>query len=68
MIVESPAKAKTIAKYLGDMYKVVASYGHIRDLAAKDGSVLPEKGFEMKWSMTNTAQSRLDGMSEILKE
>ncbi len=49
VIVESPAKAKTIEKYLGKGFEVVASYGHVRDLPSKDGSVLPENDFEMKW-------------------
>ena len=48
VIVESPAKAKTINKYLGNDYKVIASFGHIRDLPSKNGSVLPEKDFEGK--------------------
>ena len=49
VIVESPAKAKTIEKYLGKDYKVLASYGHVRDLPAKDGSVRPDEGFAMDW-------------------
>ena len=48
VIVESPAKAKTINKYLGTDYKVLASYGHIRDLPSKNGSVDPDKNFEIK--------------------
>lgn len=51
VIVESPAKAKTINKYLGDDYTVIASYGHIRDLVQKDGSVLPEEDFAMRWEL-----------------
>ena len=51
VIVESPAKAKTINKYLGKDYQVLASFGHIRDLPAKDGSVLPDKDFEMTWAV-----------------
>ena len=47
VIVESPAKAKTINKYLGADYKVLASYGHVRELLAKDGAVDPEKGIAM---------------------
>ena len=49
VIVESPAKAKTIEKYLGKDYKVLASYGHVRDLPPKDGSVNPDEGFAMSW-------------------
>ena len=49
VIVESPAKAKTIEKYLGKDYKVLASYGHVRDLPPKDGSVRPDEGFAMDW-------------------
>ena len=49
VVVESPAKAKTINRYLGDGYKVLASYGHVCDLPSKDGSVLPDNDFEMKW-------------------
>jgi DNA topoisomerase-1 len=49
VVVESPAKAKTINKYLGDNYTVLASYGHVRDLPPKNGSVDTENGFEMLW-------------------
>ena len=51
VIVESPAKAQTINKYLGKDYKVMASVGHIRDLPSKDGAVLPEENFKMSWEM-----------------
>ncbi len=51
VIVESAAKAKTINKYLGPDYKVIASYGHVRDLPAKDGSVLPDQDFAMDWDI-----------------
>ena len=51
VIVESPAKAKTINKYLGKDYKVLASYGHIRDLPSKNGSVDPENNFQMLWEI-----------------
>ena len=49
VVVESPAKAKTIEKYLGPGHKVLASYGHVRDLPPKDGSVDPDDGFAMEW-------------------
>ena len=49
VVVESPAKAKTIEKYLGAGYRVLASYGHVRDLPPKDGSVDPDDGFAMVW-------------------
>ena len=51
VVVESPAKAKTINKYLGKDFTVLASYGHVRDLPPKDGSVDPENGFEMLWEV-----------------
>ena len=56
VIVESPSKAKTINKYLGKDYIVLASYGHIRDLPPKDGSVRPEEDFEMDWSVDSRAE------------
>ena len=58
VIVESPAKAKTIEKYLGGGYVVLASYGHVRDLLPKDGSVLPEKDFAMIWQEHGDANAR----------
>ena len=51
VIVESPAKAKTINKYLGKNYKVLASYGHVRDLPSKNGSVDPSNNFKMEWEL-----------------
>ncbi|MEL6947935.1 MAG: toprim domain-containing protein, partial [Pseudomonadota bacterium] len=64
VIVESPAKAKTINKYLGSGYKVLASYGHVRDLPPKDGSVLPDEDFAMSWSVDSRSKPR---MTEITK-
>ena len=55
VIVESPAKAKTINKYLGKDFTVLASYGHVRDLPSKDGSVDPEKDFEMLWEVSDSS-------------
>ena len=58
VVVESPAKAKTINKYLGSNYTVLASYGHVRDLPPKDGSVDPDDNFAMTWEVTLTAKAR----------
>ena len=55
VIVESPAKAKTINKYLGSGYQVIASYGHVRDLPSKNGSVDPEQDFAMHWEVDGKA-------------
>ncbi|ENN94724.1 type I DNA topoisomerase [Bartonella vinsonii] len=68
VIVESPAKAKTINKYLGSQYKVVASFGHVRDLPAKDGSVLPDQDFSMKWSVDSAATKRLNEIAKAVKD
>lgn len=68
VIVESPAKAKTINKYLGSQYKVVASFGHVRDLPAKDGSVLPDQDFSMKWDVDSAAAKRLNEIAKAVKE
>ena len=54
VVVESPAKAKTINRYLGENYTVLASYGHVRDLPSKDGSVKPDQDFEMSWQMSDS--------------
>jgi DNA topoisomerase-1 len=67
VIVESPAKAKTINKYLGSGYKVVASYGHIRDLLSKDGSVKPDDGFSMIWEMSARGVKCVNDISKQLK-
>ena len=68
VIVESPAKAKTINKYLGNDYEVVASYGHVRDLPAKDGSVRPEEDFAMSWEVDPKASKRLSDIARSLKD
>ena len=67
VVVESPAKAKTINKYLGRDYKVLASYGHVRDLPAKDGSVEPDEDFAMKWRMDARAAKRVKDIEQALK-
>lgn len=67
VIVESPAKAKTINKYLGSDYKVLASYGHIRDLPSKDGSVRPDDDFEMDWEVDPKALKRINDIIKALK-
>ena len=67
VVVESPAKAKTINKYLGSGYKVMASYGHIRDLPPKDGSVKPDQDFAMTWDVDPKAQKRLKEIADALK-
>ena len=56
VVVESPAKAKTINKYLGSDYTVLASYGHVRDLPAKNGSVDPDDAFAMTWEVGNDSK------------
>ena len=68
VVVESPAKAKTINKYLGSDYTVLASYGHVRDLPPKDGSVDPEHGFEMKWEIASDSQKHVRAIAEALKD
>ena len=68
VIVESPAKAKTINKYLGPDYHVLASYGHVRDLPAKDGSVLPDEDFSMSWEVDAKAQKRLSDIAKAVKD
>ena len=67
VIVESPAKAKTVNKYLGSGYRVLASYGHVRDLPSKNGSVLPDKDFEMHWDVEPKAAKRLDEIAKAVK-
>ncbi|GLK75791.1 DNA topoisomerase 1 [Methylopila jiangsuensis] len=67
VIVESPAKAKTINKYLGPGYEVLASYGHVRDLPAKDGSVDPNADFHMLWEVDGKAAQRLNEIARAVK-
>lgn len=68
VVVESPAKAKTINKYLGSDYKVLASFGHVRDLPAKDGSVRPDEDFAMSWEVDAASSKRLSEIAKALKE
>ena len=67
VIVESPAKAKTINKYLGKDYQVLASFGHIRDLPSKDGSVNPDDDFAMTWELSSGGKKRLADIVKALK-
>ena len=68
VVVESPAKAKTINKYLGKDYTVLASYGHVRDLPAKNGSVDPDHDFEMKWEVGNDSKKHITAIANALKD
>ena len=68
VIVESPAKAKTIEKYLGKDYRVLASYGHVRDLPPKDGSVRPDEGFAMDWELYGDKQRQVKAIADLAKE
>jgi DNA topoisomerase I len=67
VVVESPAKAKTINKYLGSDYTVLASYGHVRDLPPKDGSVRPEEDFAMSWEVEDRSEKRIKDIVQALK-
>src|SRR5688572_33468228 len=64
VVVESPAKAKTIEKYLGPGHKVLASYGHVRDLPPKDGSVDPDDVFAMQWSVSADRSKQLKEITD----
>ena len=68
VVVESPAKAKTINKYLGPNYTVLASYGHVRDLPPKDGSVDTDADFEMKWEIGNDSKKHVKAIADALKD
>ena len=67
VIVESPAKAKTINKYLGKGFTVLASFGHIRDLPSKDGSVKPDDDFAMTWEVDPKSSKRLNDIADAIK-
>ena len=68
VVVESPAKAKTINKYLGRNYKVLASFGHVRDLPPKDGSVKPDEDFAMSWAVDTASSKRLSDITKAVKD
>ncbi len=68
VVVESPAKAKTINKYLGPDFQVLASYGHVRDLPSKDGSVMPDDDFAMSWEIDPKASKRISELTEAAKK
>ncbi|MFL6843787.1 MAG: type I DNA topoisomerase [Allosphingosinicella sp.] len=68
VVVESPAKAKTIEKYLGSGYRVLASYGHVRDLPPKDGSVNPDEGFAMEWETYADKARQLKAITDEAKK
>ena len=68
VVVESPNKVKTINKYLGKNYKVLASFGHVRDLPAKDGSVKPDEDFAMSWSEDGASAKRLTDIAKAVKD
>ncbi|MFE0013936.1 type I DNA topoisomerase [Mesorhizobium sp. NPDC059054] len=68
VVVESPNKVKSINKYLGRNYKVLASFGHVRDLPAKDGSVKPDEDFSMSWSVDTSSAKRLTDIAKAVKD
>ena len=67
VVVESPTKASTIGRYLGPDYKVVASYGHVRDLLPKDGSVRPDDAFAMDWTVADGSEKHIDAIGKALR-
>jgi DNA topoisomerase-1 len=67
LVVESPAKAKTINKYLGSDFTVLASFGHVRDLPPKDGSVRPDEDFAMDWEADERGDRQVTAIAKALK-
>src|SRR5580698_2807750 len=67
VVVESPAKAKTINRYLGDKFTVLASFGHVRDLPPKDGSVRPDENFAMDWESDARGEKQVGAIAKALK-
>ncbi len=67
VVVESPAKAKTINRYLGEKYTVLASFGHVRDLPPKDGSVRPDENFAMDWESDARGERQVGAIAKALK-
>ncbi|MBL4804307.1 MAG: DNA topoisomerase I, partial [Alphaproteobacteria bacterium] len=68
VIVESPAKAKKIGGFLGSDYEVLASFGHVRDLVNKDGSVLPDENFKMKWELGERSAKHVNDIKRAVKK
>lgn len=68
VIVESPSKAKTIESYLGKDFKIIASYGHICDLAAKSGSIDTNDNYKMRWELTTRGKKQVDEMKKLIKD
>ena len=67
VVVESPAKAKTIESYLGDSYRVIASFGHVRDVEDKDGAITPGDWSSIKWSLNSRGKDQLKEILNLLK-
>ncbi|NDG87224.1 MAG: DNA topoisomerase I, partial [Gammaproteobacteria bacterium] len=68
VIVESPAKAKTIEKYLGKDYQVLASYGHVRDLVPKEGAVNPDEDFAMRYELIDRNEKHVQSIAKAAKQ